>query len=85
VIQASNGRAEALPGGRDGRFDALTLGGGESLGGEDGQGQGVRAPGRQCQRPVKPNMPDGNAVPLGLCEADDVTGVSREESVSAPA
>ena len=30
-------------------------------------------------------VPDGNAVPLGLCEADDVTGVSREESVSAPA
>ena len=46
----------ALGGGGHGSSDAFPSGGGDSLSVEDGQGQGARAPGRQRQRPVKPNV-----------------------------
>ena len=62
AIQASCGLRPALSGGGHGRLDALPAGGGDSLSGGCGEGQGVRAPARQRQRPVKPNVPDGNAV-----------------------
>jgi hypothetical protein len=50
----------AVCGGLHGRLDALPSGGGDALGGEYGQGHGVRSLGRLRQRSVKPNVPGSN-------------------------
>ena len=76
---------DVLPGGFHGRIDAPPPSGGDALAVEYGQGHWDAVTLSTTLAAGKPDCTRRQRPSPGLGEADAVTGVSREESVSAPA